>query len=175
MLNHTYDHEILKGKNIDEKIYNIKSTQEWFEKYGFIKDLNILIYPCGEYDNTTIDVMKNLNIISGRSTIEGYNDFIIDDLYSVKVKNVYSNIKPKEVYKWIDFTIENKKTLILLFHQLEKVTNSSLMQYNINDFYKIIDYIYLKRKELNIITYSDWVRINNYINNLEVYKKNTRF
>lgn len=109
--------------------------------------------------------MKDNHIISGRSTIEKFNSQFTDSYYDIGVKNVLSNTKPEKVFTWINKTIEEKLTLILLFHKLDPVTDDSLMQYDPKNFYQIIDYIDQQRDKLNIITYSEWIKISKWVEN----------
>lgn len=157
LLNHTYSHYNLLKINNKEKRNEIKKGMKWLKKNNF-SNYNILIYPEGSYNQDVLDIMDELSIINGRGTEEGFNSKKENVSDVIKVKNVLSNIKASEVYKWIDKAIDENLTLILLFHKLEQVTDDSLMQYDIEEFYKIIDYIYLKRNKLNIITYSDWIK-----------------
>lgn len=119
LLNHTYSHIFLPDNNIDKQMENIRSADDWLERNGFIDRNRILIYPEGEYDNNTVRVMERLKYTSGRTTMDGFNPKKPPDLYNIKVKNVFSNIEPKEVTQWIDYTIINNNTLILLFHKIE--------------------------------------------------------
>ncbi len=163
LLNHTYSHANLKTISFYQQKIEIKRGMDWLNKHGFTSNSNILIYPYGEYNNDTIAIMDNLNIISGRTVTEGFNLFYPTNLYNIKVKNVLSNIKPNTVCTWIDQAIDEKLTLILLFHKLEPVTDNNYMQYDVNSFYQIIDYIDKKRDNINIITYSDWLRVLSFI------------
>jgi hypothetical protein len=67
-------------------------------------------------------------------------------------------VEPDEVKNWIDYAINSRLTLILLFHKIENDIDESQMKYKKNDFYQIIDYIDQNKNELNIITYSDWIQ-----------------
>lgn len=158
LLNHTYSHIILSKNNMSKQTNDINKADEWFCKNGFVNPSKILIYPEGEYNSNTITIMRELNYISGRSTEDGFNPKMPLNLYDIKVKNVFSNTPPNDVNDWIDYTINNKLTLILLFHKLENDVDKSLMKYKKENFYKIVDYIDKKRDDLNIITYSEWMQ-----------------
>jgi peptidoglycan/xylan/chitin deacetylase (PgdA/CDA1 family) len=159
LLNHTYDHVNLKEEEYKKQYKEISKAKEWLENNGFVNNSNILIYPHGDYNKNTIRIIKKLNIISGRTIEDGYNSKIPSDLYNIKVKNVTSGLKVEQIYSCIDKAIQDNLTLILLFHKLENVTDDTKMQYPVNDFYQIIDYMNKKKNKINIITYSDWIRV----------------
>jgi peptidoglycan/xylan/chitin deacetylase (PgdA/CDA1 family) len=162
LLNHTYNHIILNKNNKDDQLIEINKGDKWLKKNSFINPNKILIYPEGKYNSNTINIMEKLNYVSGRSVDEGFNPKIPTDMYNIKVKNVLTGIKPEEVNSWIDYAIKNNLTVILLFHKLENDFDELLMKYKVKDFYKIIDYIDSRRKDLNIITYSDWIQCIKY-------------
>ena len=163
ILNHTHNHTNLAKYDYDKQKKDIEKAYHWLNKRGF-NNGNILIFPHGQYNNQTIKIMDKLNIISGRGITDGFNDKYIDDFYQIRIKNVLSNTKPEAVFTWIEQTIAENLTLILLFHKLEKITDHTLMQYDIQNFQKIIDYIAEQKQNLNIITFSDWIYINKYLN-----------
>jgi peptidoglycan/xylan/chitin deacetylase (PgdA/CDA1 family) len=159
ILNHTYNHNDLKTLPYKKQYLEIKATINWLNKHGFNNNSNILIYPYGNYNNTTKKIMQQEKIISGRTIIEDFNQKIPEDIYDLKVKSILSYTKPTEVYEWIDYAIDENLTLIILFHDLISKPDNSPMEYSIDNFYQIIDYIDQKRKYLNIITLSDWIRV----------------
>lgn len=159
LLSHTYSHIDLKNKDYNTQYDQIKKAKDWLDRYGFEDNSNILIYPNGDYNETTINVMKKLNIVAGRTIKDDFNSKYPSDLYDTKVKNVISNLDPSVVYGWIDNAIQNDETLILLFHKLETVTDKSKTQYDVKNFYKIIDYIDKQRNDENVITFSEWIRV----------------
>ena len=161
LLNHTHNHKNLRTLSYQEQLDEINESSKWLEKKGYGINNNILIYPYGSFNEDTIKILKEFDFIGARGITDGFNNKTPDNPYNIKVKNVLSNIEPQTVYKWIDYTQENNLTLILLFHKLEPITDSSLMQYEENKFYEIIDYVDKKREKLNIITFSQWLRIIN--------------
>ena len=165
ILNHTSNHIILNKSNINKQKKEIEKADKWLFNNNFHSQYNVLVYPEGRHNTDTYNIMKKLNYVSGRGIEDGFNENIPNDLYDIKIKNVITNVEPEEVFKWIDYAKENKLTLILLFHKLENNIDETNMKYNINNFYKIIDYINKKRKYVNVITYSDWI-------NFIVYNKN---
>lgn len=164
ILNHTYNHYSFKEIDIDNQIKEIESAGLWLNNNGFINDIKNLIYPEGEYNDQIIIELKKRGYITARGTFEGYNEYFATDLFNVKVKNINSNILVEEVINYIDYSIVNNKTIILLFHKIEDRYDESLMIYKTNDFYKIIDYIDNNKDKLNIITYTNWIRISNFNN-----------
>ena len=163
ILNHTYSHVLLPSLTYFDQKKEIEKSVSWFKNKKIVNNLNLLVYPEGLYNYNTTKILKELNFISARSTIDGYNTNIIDDKYNIKIKDVKSFIQPSTVIEWINYSIDNKLTLILLFHNLSNKITSD-MSYKIDDFFNIIDYIEIKKESLNIITYSDWIRAINLYN-----------
>lgn len=163
ILNHTYSHAILTENSLKNQIDEIIKVDNWLEKNGYINN-KILIYPEGEHNSNTSLAMKKLNYISGRGVIEDYNYKNPSDLYDIKVKNVLSSVKPEEVNSWVNKAMREKLTLILLFHKLQDDIDDTMMKYKVHDFYQIIDYINMNKANLNIITYSEWLKTIEYYN-----------
>ena len=166
LLNHTYSHCNLDDLDYNKQLKEIDNAYKWLNKYGFTRGNNILIYPEGIYNKDTFKIMNKLNYISGRSVNNGFNSLENLNLYNINVFNILSTTSLKETYNKIDYTINNNLNTIILFHKLETKTKS-FMDYEIDNFYKIINYIDNRRNKINIITYSDWVQIilkykNNY-------------
>lgn len=163
ILNHTYSHNILPSLNYYEQKKEIEKSISWFKNRKITNNLNILIYPEGLYNYNTLKILSELDFVSARSINDGYNTNIIDDQYKIKIKDVKSFISPTTVIDWVNYSIENNLTLILLFHNISNKGTSD-MSYKIEDFYYIIDYIKGREDKLNIITYSDWVKISKQYN-----------
>jgi len=158
LLNHTYSHKNLNEINKEAQFYEISRADDWLYKNGFIGSSKTLVYPEGDYNSDTEDILKQLSYASGRSIVEGFNTKNPPNFHEIKVKNVLSTTSVTDICSWIDYAIENNLTLILLFHMLEDNSNGTLMKYRKDDFYKIIDYVDEKRDGLNIINYSDWIQ-----------------
>jgi len=159
ILNHTSKHKELSKLNKKEQFREIILAEDWLVKRGFINSNNVLIYPGGDYNSDTKQIIKEMEIISGRGVEEGFNPKKPDNLFDIKIKNVLNHTTPNEIKSWIDYSIENNLTLILLFHRLEEDATDSFMKYEKKNFYKIIDYIDYKKDNLNIITYNDWLQM----------------
>ncbi|MDD2409930.1 MAG: polysaccharide deacetylase family protein [Bacilli bacterium] len=158
LLNHTYDHKNLNTISEDEQSYEIETANIWLEKNGFINPNKILIYPEGGYNLQTLKIMREKNYVSGRGVEEGFNSKKPTNLYEIKVKNVLYNTNPSEIVDWINYTIDNNLTLILLFHRIEDDVDGSLYMYKRENFYEVIDYIDGKKNNLNVINYSEWIQ-----------------
>jgi peptidoglycan/xylan/chitin deacetylase (PgdA/CDA1 family) len=157
LFNHTHSHKNLNKIDEEEQSYEIKTADIWLDKNGFINPNKVLIYPEGGHNLKTYEILKEMNYISGRGIEEGFNEKKPTNLFDIKVKSVLSNTNPNDIIDWINYTIDNNFTLIILFHRIEDNEGDSLFMYNKEDFYKVIDYIDKRRNDLNVITYSEWI------------------
>jgi PKD repeat protein len=69
---HTWDHTWLQGLTNAQITNKIQQAINWFNSNGFSDGAYQLAYPYGAYDNTVLQVCKQLGIKTARTTNEGY-------------------------------------------------------------------------------------------------------
>jgi peptidoglycan/xylan/chitin deacetylase (PgdA/CDA1 family) len=65
--------------------------------------------------------VKNAGFLGARSVDQGYNlagDLSSDNKFKLKMQHVTNNTTAAEINGWIDFAVQNKVWLILMFHQV---------------------------------------------------------
>ena len=158
ILNHTLEHKRLSELSEEMQAHQITTAENWLINNGFSTSSKILIYPEGNSNTTTENLIKKLNYSSARYAEPGFNPQKPLDLYAIKIQNIYNTTSPETAKNWVDYAISNNLTLILLFHELDNNPGDFAMKYHPSDFYQIIDHIDANRHHLNIITYSDWIQ-----------------
>ena len=163
ILNHTVTHKHLSKLSKNNQIKEIVKADEWLNDNGLISDYKVLIYPYGDYSEETTDIVKKHGFLSARNTKSLYNEKFPKSFFEINAFTVFTDTDKKEIVEWIDFSRENDKTLILLFHEVCDVTNDLGMQYDKRKFKDIIDYIEAL-DDVNVLTYTDWINASIQVN-----------
>lgn len=149
LTNHTYNHVNLRNVDAATVRSEIQLCENWLNTNGFTKSSNIVVYPQGGYNDNVILEMQSRR--AGRSIIEALEPGIPNDKYKIKVHNVLNTVTPTTVYGWIDEAINTGGTLLLLWHILSTPADTST-KYTPDNFQLIIDYIYSKRDQIEVVT-----------------------
>lgn len=139
----------------------LNSTQQQQEIQGSRNDLlamNIgpiisFAYPYGDYNSTTLNLVKSDGFNDAAATING-DVTPNSDRYQLERQSMESNVTIAQAKQWIDNAIANKEWLILTFHQID----TSGDQYSTTPaiFNAVVDY--LKQKNAQVVTIGDAVK-----------------
>lgn len=149
---HTQTHPYLSQLN---------STQQQNEIQGSRNDLlamnigpiNSFAYPYGDYNNTTLNLVKSDGFNDAAATLNG-DVTLTSDKYQLQRQSMESTVSLAQTKQWIDNAITNKEWLILSFHQIDTSGN----QYSISPtiFNQTVDY--LKQKNIQVVTIQDGIK-----------------
>ncbi len=139
----------------------LTQAQQQAEIVGSLQDLQAMnvgpittfAYPYGDYNDTTLQIVKNAGFAAARSTITGYVTPTVDK-YQLPRQSVESSVTVTQAKQWIDTAVANKQWLILVFHSID----SSGVQYSTtpDTFNQIVDYIV--QKKVPVVTVSQGVQ-----------------
>lgn len=109
--------------------------------------INAFAYPYGEYDSTTMQIVKNAGFSSARSTIDGYAN-AISDHYQLPRQGVINTTTVAQIKGWIDQAIAQKSWLIIAFHEVN--TSGNALSITPANFNQVMDY--LAQKGVPVLT-----------------------
>jgi peptidoglycan/xylan/chitin deacetylase (PgdA/CDA1 family) len=157
LANHTMNHVYLGQVSKSENVAEIGGCTKWLNQNGFTRASDILIYPYGSYNDTTIEVAKSFGIKAGRTVVEWVESPTNLEPFQLKVRNCIHTVTQSTAISWIDEAIRTGGTTILLFHKIESPATVS-MQCSVEVFQALVDYAYKKRLEIDTVTLSEWYR-----------------
>lgn len=161
MLNHTYNHYELPKISEDKQIQEIERGIKWLGDNLLSRGKDILVLPGGFYDDATLKAIQAAGCESARGleNLWFYKDRA--QIQNTVIHNIESTTEADWVKDWIDETIAEKGTLILINHKFEKTADYSGMKYDPDKFEEIVRYIYNSPYEINVLTYSEWLDLSN--------------
>ena len=168
--NHAYVHQNFQSLTNNQIIGNITENIQFLTNNGLPNGAYDLAYPGGYYDDNILNIMKSLNMQTGR-TIE--SEPIADvgtltNLYELPGYVVYNTTSVSTIENYIQTAVTNNQTIIILFHNI--ADSSKGYDYNIqtDNFKTVINYI--AASGINCITIDDLYQeaVHNYQTNIAV-------
>ncbi|HEV8677705.1 MAG TPA: polysaccharide deacetylase family protein, partial [Candidatus Paceibacterota bacterium] len=105
-------------------------------------------YPFGEYDTTTLGIVKDAGFSSAVSTMSGYVT-PSSDHYQLEYQELHNDTTLAQVKQWVDDAAQNHVWLILTFHDISSNTND---EYNTTpSLFKSIA-AYVKQKGIPVVS-----------------------
>jgi len=160
--NHTLNHLKLSTLTRDQVFQEIKQNMDYLKSMGWTRNecYRHVAYPEGRGNQNVIDAMKDLNMLSGRTTMQGVcspDVFGTDDPNERFLIPCRMNLEPASTYiQRIDRAIASGATLILVFHNISDVNGD----YSTSEFKKLVEYASQKKREgaIDVLTTSEWFR-----------------
>lgn len=134
---------------------------------GYTKSARFVCYPSGGFDDNLIALIKNMGIVSARTTRIGMNADPIADVY--KLKQVYvgpdttfgADLSATDIKASIDTAIATGQTLAIMMHRISldsqlNVAGDSTnpIKTSVSKFTQIVGY--LKQTGAQVCTMSEW-------------------
>jgi peptidoglycan/xylan/chitin deacetylase (PgdA/CDA1 family) len=157
ILNHTYNHYDLTNLDSKEKLKQFNKGRSWLKSHEFVRTMDVVIFPGGFYDHTTIEILADNSFKSARSLEEVWDISLSEKERNMTIRNLDSSINPLWAMDWIDEAIDSGTDIIFVLHKLENVTTDTGMQYNPEKLEEILNYITSKKQRVNVVTYSQWL------------------
>jgi peptidoglycan/xylan/chitin deacetylase (PgdA/CDA1 family) len=154
-------HEIAAHTRTHPHLTTMTQAQQVAEIQGSRQDLLAMnvgsimsfAYPFGEYDATTLQVVKDAGFTSARSTIGGYATPTAVRL-ELPRQSLENTVTVAQVKQWIDTAIANKQWLIIAIHHVD--TSGEQYSTTPDTFNQMIDY--LVQKQVKTVTISEGVQ-----------------
>ncbi|WP_048186356.1 polysaccharide deacetylase family protein [Methanobacterium lacus] len=140
--NHGYNHKDLIQLSDDDIQSEISNGINFLTSIGLPEGALNLAFPGGYYNNDVLEIMKNLGVLTGRSTngelIYSLNGL---DLYRLPAYTILNTTSVSSVTGYVDNAIQSGSNIVLLFHDIAPGSSDSYV-YPEADFKAIMDYIY---------------------------------
>ena len=153
LVNHTYSHPNLAELSLEAAEMEISKGQEYLLRNGFI-DSSLYFVPPYSSVSEEVNVIINKYALLNRKRPASYNSIPLINLSDIAFKEVTNTTTVETVKNWINEAIEHDLWLVLLFHRLEESTEWTT-QYTPASFQEIIDYIHIKKDEINPVTITE--------------------
>ena len=114
---HSRTHPFLTTISNEEAINEISWSRQDLLDLGIIPS-DTFVYPYWEFNSSIVQIAKDAGYIGARSVNEGYNTKV-SDKYGLQIQQVNSLTTPQQWELWTQSAMENKKWLILMFHQID--------------------------------------------------------
>lgn len=149
---HTQTHPYLSQLNSTDQQTEIQGSRNDLLAMN-VGPITSFAYPFGDYNDTTLSLVKSDGFSDAAATIDG-DATLISDKYQLERQSMESTVTLAQTQKWIDNAIANKEWLILSFHQID----TSGVQYSISPtiFNQVVDY--LKLKNVPVVTIQDGIK-----------------
>ncbi len=157
LLSHTYNHVNLTELDEKQQEEQITNCRDWLYGHKLSRGSDILIYPGGNFNDTTINILKKQGFSAARSLKSVWLAEIDCTLEDVDICNIISDISMKRIRAALDKAADNRATVIFLLHKIEPVTDDTGMQVDEEKFKNIIDLIEGYKSKLNVITMSELI------------------
>lgn len=157
MFNHTVTHRDLSLLTEEEVRQELTGCRDWLQANGFTKAANFVAYPYGNASDVVYKVMKDFEY--GRSVREEFEVLPPINPHRLKCITLDYGVEVTRVTDAIDHIIECGDTLILLLHKIEESTNTDTINYPVNKFIQILDYIYDRQDKIDVITCSEFSNV----------------
>ncbi|KKW43792.1 MAG: hypothetical protein UY93_C0002G0388 [Parcubacteria group bacterium GW2011_GWA1_56_13] len=154
-------HEISAHTETHPHLTQLTAAEQQQEISGSRQDLlamnvgpiNAFAYPYGEYDSTTIQIVKDAGFSSARSTINGYAT-AASDHYQLPRQVILNTTTASQVRGWVDQAVSQKSWLIIAVHQVDG--SGEAYSTTPATFGQIVDY--LAQKGVPVITIDQGVQ-----------------
>lgn len=135
---HTRTHPVLSSLSPSEQEEEIRGSREDLLAMN-VGPILSFAYPLGSYTATTVQIVKDADFESARSTIGGDNVTPVWDEYQLPRFSVEVNTTFDQVKQQIDSALAKKEWIILVFHQI----NNGSDRYTVSPviFNQIVDYL----------------------------------
>ncbi len=149
---HTQTHPYLTSLSYSQQQQEINGSRQDLLAMN-VGPINSFAYPYGDYDQTTVQLVKDAGYTNARSTITGYTT-PYSDHYQLPRLVVLNTTTPAEMEQWIDEAVADKAWLIIEFHQVD--TSGDTYAITPANFNPVMDY--LAQKGVSVVTMDTGVR-----------------
>ena len=151
-VNHTYRHLDLTSVTPDEAEADIYAGYCYLYSHGYTRACANMVPPyCAT--NADVDATISKYAMTSRVNNNHYNNLPLLDPYDIVFMEVRLDTNPNDIRQWIDHAIQYDLWLVLVFHSIESPADV-YTKYDVQNFQSIVDYLYQKRSEIDVVTLS---------------------
>lgn len=159
LVNHTNEHYNLGQQTYAVQKKDIVDGRNALSSRGYTRASNILFLPYGSWNDTTLQILGEENIIFCRTIREHIET--APPVYNnrLKIKNLLPAVTAAAAQALVDDAIAIGGTVIFLNHRLG-TEDASNMFWDITKFQTLLNYVKTKQVsgEVNVLTMSEWTQ-----------------
>ncbi len=138
---HSRTHRSLSLLTLDQQIAEINGSRQDLLAMN-LGLVNTFSYPLGDHNPTIIDIVKDSGYLASVSTV---NDFVnsASDPYRLESRTIQRGTTVDQIKSWVDDALENKKWLIISFHEIN--VSGNLYAITPDNFNQVVQYVVSKK------------------------------
>lgn len=159
--NHTETHAALGTLTLSQQQTEISNCRDWIISQGWTNNAAYrhVAYPGGSYDANTEASLLNTGSITGRTIFDRTQAHELDAFWLRTRQALVHTTTLSQAKSYIDRTIASGGCIEINFHDIvTQGTASIAVEYGVDDFKAVIDYLLAKREQIDIITLTEWYR-----------------
>ena len=135
----------------------ISGQESWLVANNFIRNnmQKHFAIPSSTYNSTTLAALAAQRVATSRSGIDAIQQPFVQDNLLLKRGTITSTTTLATVKGYIDNAIAKGGVIIFNFHQLITTPTQST-EWAIADFKALMDYLYVKSPQIDVVTISEW-------------------
>lgn len=158
LFNHTYTHPNLENISPTGAINEVIMAKDWLNNNGFTRASDLLAYPYGGYRGVSNNPDFAKEIRYGRTLANGLSEGTFYNHAGGKTVNMLKGMSPQIFKNYIDEAIRTGGDLVFCNHIIANLSYDPWgMAYPIAQFIEVVDYLYEKRDEIDVVSISEWV------------------
>lgn len=159
LVNHTNEHYNLGQQAYAVQKKDIVDGRAALNAKGFTRASNILFYPYGSYNDTTLQILNEEGIEYARTIREHLEYPAPIQPQTLKIKNLLPYMTSVTAQAQVDDAIATGGTIIFLNHRFGTEDESGMF-WDITKFQTLLNYVKTKQVsgEINVPTMSEWLK-----------------
>lgn len=156
MFNHTANHPRLTTLTEKQMENELSSAKAFLMRNQLNRAVDFIAYPYGDFNDSVISIASKYSRYARTVT----PDFEVNkpiNPYRLKTIELVNDIAPSVYQEAILSAANNGTTVIFLLHRIEDTGTDSII-FNTEDFQAFLDYLDLYRKEVDVLSISEWYK-----------------
>lgn len=162
---HTKLHISLPTQTYAEQYDAINSSREYLRRHKLTRNNSEMhfAYPFGEYNQITLDVLRDLNFLTARTVRHQTQPHDIDNQYLLHTESHWHEQTQSEWRYYIDRAIDTGNAVEINYHKFVASNPDDTITVLISSFEDMLKYIVKNRNKIDVVTKTEWYNgISNY-------------
>lgn len=134
---------------------DIATNKAYLVSNNLTRAIEHYAYPSGSYNDTAESAVSSNGIRTARTVQIRVQSVIPDEALRLNAVSITNATSLATANGYVDEAIASGGMYTLIFHQLV-ASSSGSNEWNIADFQALIDYIYSKNQQIDVVTISEW-------------------
>lgn len=155
--NHTYDHSDLATLTYSQMYNEIYDNQTNIINSGWSRrnSERHFCYPFGSYNDTTIQVLTDLNVLTSIKSQGRTQSFYLDNKYNLVRNNMGMSTTLASMISEVKSATYKGDICMFAFHDIVTTAPGTEQEWQNTDFDSLLNYIYLHKRSIDILTITE--------------------